>query len=275
MSTLRIIHDNAVDRATSIVASTTASLSTAAENMRNDFKSKLHRSTGTSVTYTLQWASPQTIAGAGFPAINLTPDATIRLRLYNTSNTLIADTGAVTAVPGMPLGLWDWTGPLNGNAFAYGGTPICVIWFDTHYAGTSLVIDVVDPTNPAGYIDCARIVAGGYWATSYNPDYGAEAGIEDMTDNSRSDSGDFVSDRGPMYDRQSIQLNFMPEQDRARMMQIMRSNGSGRNLLLSTLTGNASTLAEQDWIIYGKKANNALSFSHFERHSTTLTVEGW
>ena len=48
MPNLRLIHDNAADRATSLAASTTSGALVAA-NLQNDFKGQVHRSTGTSV----------------------------------------------------------------------------------------------------------------------------------------------------------------------------------------------------------------------------------
>ena len=56
MSNLRLIYDNATDRATSISASTTSGALVAA-NLQNDFKGQVHRSTGTSVSYTLTWTN--------------------------------------------------------------------------------------------------------------------------------------------------------------------------------------------------------------------------
>lgn len=169
MKNLIIIHDNAADRCTSLTASNTSG-TLYASNMLNDLKGLAHRSTGTSVSYTLTWANPQSVGGVGLPATNLTAEATIRVRLYSdtTGTTLVADSGTKYACPGLNLGMWDWTQPLNANAFAYGGASKSAVWFETHFSVRRCVIDLVDTANPAGYIDCSRLVVGAYWSPQYN-----------------------------------------------------------------------------------------------------------
>ena len=97
---LRLIHDNAADRATSLAASTTSGALVAAY-LQNDFKGQAHRSTGTSVSYTLTWTAGETVGGVALPATNLSASATIRCACTATpgGSTLIADSGAVYACP--------------------------------------------------------------------------------------------------------------------------------------------------------------------------------
>ena len=76
MPNLRLIYDNVASSAT-LTASTTAG-TLAASNMLTDVKSVVHRSTGTSVTYTMTWTANQTVGGVALPATNLTSTATIR-----------------------------------------------------------------------------------------------------------------------------------------------------------------------------------------------------
>lgn len=275
MAKLRVIHDNAADRAT-VTASTTAG-SLAASNMLTDIKGEVHRSTGTSVTYTLTWADGESIGGAALPATNLTAEATIQVRLYSdvAATTLIADSGVVYACPGLNLGLWDWTLPLNANAFAFGGLAKAAVWLSDHYFAKACKIDIVDTNNRAGYIDCSRIVAGAYWTPEYNASYGAEVSIVDASTTARNDSGDLLADRGPQHDSLSFSLDFMPEADRARLMMIFRQCGTARNLFVSLLPGDASSVAEQDHMIYGKRANSGISIPMYSAFSNKVTMEGW
>lgn len=276
MPNLRIIHDNAADRATSLAASTTAGTLVAA-NMQNDRKGRVHRSTGTSVTYTLTWTDGESIGAAGLPATNLTADATVRMRLYSdvAGLTQIADSGVVYACPGQALGLWDWTQPLNANAFAYGGASKSAVWFADHYFARRCVIDLVDAGNPAGYIDCARLVIGAWWSPQYNAPYGWQVSSEDSSRSNRTHAGDNPSDRGFQVDKMSLDLKHMKEADRARLMQIVRNIGASRNVFLSLLPANASPVAEQDHMIYGKRANAGLSIDFFNAYSSRLELEGW
>ena len=276
MPNLRLIHDNAADRATSLAASTTAGALVAAY-MQNDFKGQAHRSTGTSVSYTLTWTAGETVGGVALPATNLSASATIRVRLYSDTggSTLIADSGTVYACPGLNLGLWNWALPLNGNAFAYGGASKSAVWFSSHYFARRCVIDLVDTGNPAGYIDNARLVVGAYWEPAYNASYGAQTSVVDRSTNSRNDAGDNLADRSTQHDTLALSLDFLGETDRARLMQIMRNAGTARNVFVSLLPASASPVAEQDAMIYGKRANAAMSFDHYAVFSNKIDIEGW
>ena len=196
MPNLRIIHNNSADIATGLTASTTAG-GLVASNMLNDFKGSVHRSTGTSVTYTLTWLVGQGIGGVSLPATNLTADATWRVRGYSAGagGTLVMDSGVVYACPGGRLGMWDWSRPVNANAFAYGGSAKTALWFAAQPSVKRLEILVEDPTNAAGFIDCARIIAGTFWEPKVNPGYGVSIGVDDSSTNTRNDSGDFITDR--------------------------------------------------------------------------------
>lgn len=276
MPNLRLIHDNAADRATSIAASTTAGALVAAY-MQNDFKGQVHRSTGTSVSYTLTWTAGETVGGVALPATNLSASATIRVRLYSDTGgtTLIADSGTVYACPGLSLGLWNWALPLNGNAFAFGGASKSAVWFSAHYFARRCVIDLVDSGNTAGYIDNARLVVGAYWEPERNASYGATASVVDRTANSRNDAGDNLADRGTQHDTLSLNLEWLGETDRARLMQIMRNAGTARNVFVSLLPGWVDPVAEQDHMIYGKRANAGVSFDHYALFSNKIDIEGW
>lgn len=275
MPNLRIIHDNAADRAT-LTASTTAG-SLVASNMVTEIKSEVHRSVGTSVTYTLTWADGETIGGVALPATNLTADATIQVRLYSdvAATTLIADSGVLDACPGNPIELWDWSQPINVNAFAFGGAAKTAVWFEDQQFAKACKIDVVDTNNGAGYIDCARIVAGAYWEPQYNASYGAQINRPETSKTERNDAGDLIADRGTQYDTLSIDLELMPEADRARLMQIFRQCGTARNLFISLLPNYAYPVAEQDSMIYGKRSNSGIAFRSYNAFSNKIDVEGW
>ena len=276
MSNLRIIHDNAADRATSLAASTTSG-AFAASNMQNDLKGQVHRSTGTSVTYTLTWTGGETVGGVALPATNLSASATIRVRLYSDTGgtTMVADSGAVYACPGLNLGLWNWSLPLNANAFAFGGVSKSAVWFASHYSAKRCVIDVVDSANAAGYIDCARIVAGAYWQPEVNADYGVEVGVLDLASSARNDAGDNLTDRGALYDTMTFSLDQMGATDRARAMQIMRSAGAAKNIFVSVLPGDANPVAEQDYMIFGKRVNATVTMKFLSMFAHRVEIQGW
>lgn len=274
MANLRIIFDNAADRAT-VAASTTASGSSV-QNVQNDYKTVAHRSNGPSVTYTLTWASAQSIGGLHLQG-NYTADATIRVRLYSDAagTTLVADSGVQYACPGLDLGMWDWTQPLNANAFAFGGISKTSVWFPAHHSVRRAVIDVVDTNNPAGYIDTARIVAGGFWSPEYNAGYGVEVSSNDTSTSSRNDSGDLLATRGTKHDVLKFSLENMPETDRGRLMQLLRNVGTAKNFFISLVPDSTSPVRVQDYMVYGNRSNASLRWDWYNGFSNSIDLEGW
>jgi hypothetical protein len=275
MANLRVIWDNAIDRATSLAASTTAG-ALAASNMQNDFKGQVHRSTGTSVTYTATWSAGEVIGGVVLPMTNLSSAATIRVRRYadTACTNLIDDSGTVYACPGLTLGMWNWSQPLDANAFPYAGFSKSSVWM-TPQTVYGLVVDLVDTSNAAGYIDCARLIAGNYWESSKNPSYGAKMSVSDTSKSARNDAGDLLSDLGVKYETLNVNLALLSTSDRAYLLRILRSAGTGRNILASVYPDSGNSTLEQDHTIYGKRSNSDISTDFYNQYSNTLQMESW
>ncbi|WP_426318857.1 phage head spike fiber domain-containing protein [Pseudoduganella sp. R-43] len=85
MNNLRIVHDNAVSRA-ALAASSTAGVLVAG-NLQVDDKSSVWRATGTTGRLTATWAAAESIAAVALPFCNLSPSATMRVRLSNEGGT--------------------------------------------------------------------------------------------------------------------------------------------------------------------------------------------
>lgn len=277
MPNIRILYDNVVATA-ALTASTTAG-ALAASNLLTDVKSAVHRSTGTSVIYTMTWSTVQTVGAVALPATNLTASATIRVQLYSDTSgaALIADSGTMAACPSPMLGLFGWGSSINANAFAHGGASKAAVWFSTQLSTVRrCVITLTDTGNPAGYIDCARLVVGPYWEAIYNPNYGVTAGSIDMTTVERSQSGDQLTVRGAQYQTMSLDLAWLDEVNRAELAKIIRSAGGHTNLFISLLPGDENASAEQDHMIYGKRSTSGVfTFDFYNAFSTRVEMEGW
>lgn len=85
MSNLRIVYDNAADRAAITASSTAGAL--AAANLLTDTKSDVWRATGPSARLTLAWAVAEAIQALVLPFCNLSPTATWRVRATNEAPT--------------------------------------------------------------------------------------------------------------------------------------------------------------------------------------------
>lgn len=275
MANLRIIYDNAADRA-AIEASNTAG-SLVAANLQSDLKGEIHRSVGTSVTFSLYWPGGEGVSAVVLPACNLTATATIRVRLYRDSarTVLLADSGNVFACPGATLGQWRWNVPINANSFIFGNYAKSAVYFEDVFFATVCDIELSDPENQAGHIDCARLVAGVYWSPAFNAGYGAQAEVVDTSVQFRNDAGDLLADRGAQHETLLVPLPYLAEADRAQLLQIFRFVGTAQNFFFSLFPGSGMSLLEQDHMLFGKRTNSGISHDFFNATSTKIDMEGW
>lgn len=275
MANLRIVLDNAADRTTAFVATTTAG-SLVAANMLTDIKSEVWRGTGTTGQFGLTWANGAEIVGVvTLPFCNLTSSATIRVRCYtNIGDSVPAlDTGAQPACPsGFGSYYWGMT-QLGVNAYAYGGSSCATIWF----APTSckyMLVDIADSTNPAGYVEVGKLVTGSYWEASNNCPYGASVTPNDMSKNERSDAGDLRTDRGPRFKSLSFDLQYMTATDRNMLWRILMGSGLRKPLFVSLSPGAVDVIEEQLFQIYGKLSKmSTIKYQFLDQFDSSLDIE--
>jgi hypothetical protein len=254
MPNMRLIYDNAADRASSLAASTTAG-ALAASNMLTDIKTEVHRSTGTSVTYTLEWSSAQFVNAAVLAFANMSSTATMRARGYTETADPdpIVDTGADLCCPYQPFGMWEWGGePLGVNAYAYGGYVYARSYFATN-AIKKLVLDVVDVDNASGYVEVGRIIVGKYWSPDTNPKFGLGIQPESNTEHKRSEAGDLRTEIMPTSRALKMDLNQIANSiDRQRVYDILFGNGMSRPVFVSVFPEDDDPALELSHQLYGK-----------------------
>lgn len=284
MPNMRVISTNLADTAAITQTEGTTASGFSLDSMKTDYKSTFHRTaaTVTTTTYTLTWTADQSINAVALPCTNLTATATIQVVLKNSVGGTIVDSGAITACSGSPIAQLT-TGAPNGNLFQLGVLSKAAVWFTAQYTNVrSLTIRLVDTGNPATFIDCARIVCGQYWQPTYNASRtGLDISVSDSSQNSRTDGGDLVSDRGFVYDELSLSLALLSDTDRDNLLRITRTAGTNRNILVSVFPTdyNASTtrngLTEQQYTVYGKRANSAFNYMIQGFGSSTMQITGW
>ncbi|PHV27267.1 hypothetical protein CSQ93_15370 [Janthinobacterium sp. BJB426] len=274
MVNLRIISDNAGDRAALTASSQAGALGPA--NLQREGKHDVLRSLGLALTITATWPTPEIIGGVALPFCNLTPTATIRVRGYVEPGDAVSDfdTGAVPACEYARLGMWNWGAlPLGVNAFSYGGGTYGRSWFQMRSV-KKLVIDLADPDNPAGYIDAARLVAGAWWSPEHNASYGASVTPADTSNQYRNGAGEQKVERGALYRKLSISLDYLTPLDRAELWRIVRGNGLSHPLFVSLFPDNDDVELEQTHQVYGRLANlAAITTPSFQAYATTIEVE--
>lgn len=271
MPNLRIVSDNAIARAATLVASTTAG-GLAATNLVSDKKSSVHRATSTSVTYTVTWSAAEPISCVALPFCNLSPTATMRVRAYaSNGTTVLYDSGSGLACPAPAQRPRGFTAAQAASAYAYGGGACARRWFSP-VSAFKLVIDVVDAANLQGYIEAACMVVGAVWSPQYNAS-ATSVSMVDRTEVSRSAAGDQLADPGTLSRKVPIDLRAMPEADRARFLDLVR-NSRAYPVLLSVFPEHPDVALERDFMLYGRRTKDSdIAYQFAGAYSTTLEVE--
>lgn len=271
---LRVVYNNAANRGTVTASSTAGSL--VASNLLTDSKSDVWRSTSTTATITVTFASPELVSMVAFPFCNLISTDLLRVKCYtNTGDTTpILDTGNVLANAPVPLGLWDWGNvPLGVNAYSYGGAAYGVAWFETKTVRKVEII-ITATLNPSGYIEAARLVMGTYWSPENDVELSPQLSPIESTTQTRNDSGDLISDIGFMSKKLQLTLPVMTPADRNALLNILRGNGMSRPIFLSLFPEDEDSTREQHYQIYGKlPAQSTVNLPNWNLYSSTIEIE--
>lgn len=283
MNKLRIIHDNAADRAMLTASSQSGTLGPA--NLQRDSKSAVLRSAGTSQQITVTWPAGETLGCVGLTPTNLTSGAYMRVRIWAHPGDVqpAFDSAYVQACAPAPFGTFPFGAlPLGHNAYRWGGVnawsrgagAAAVLWFP-RVRCRLMLIDINDPQNPQGYVEASRLITGDYWDPAYNAEYGAALQVQDSSERYRTGAGTLKTQRGSMSDKLSLQLNHLSADDRIRFMRILRENGGARPMLVSLFPEHADKLLEQDHLVYGLPTNlGAVSTPYYETYAVPLEIEG-
>lgn len=269
---MRIIYDNAGDRATLTASSTAGTL--VAANMQKDNKGSVWRSTSTSATLTLTWPTAELLGGLALAFCNLSSTATLRERGYtNAADTVpVVDTGAVHAAAYAPLGMWDWGIPLGVNAYTYGGGTYGRAWFSKTTV-RKLVIDIVDTANTAGYIEVSRLVAGDYWEPDNDADRAMVVTPQDTSEQYRTQGGTLCFETGVRFRQVDVPLSNMTPLDRSNFWRIVRGNGKTRPMFVSVFPESDDPEMEQAYQVYGALTDMpSISSPYYQQYAASLPV---
>lgn len=271
MPNLRVIYNNVADTAT-LTASTTAS-GFAATNMQNSLKTSVHRSTGTTVTYTLIWGTAQSINCVALPATNLQSTATIQVKVYtlDTDVTALYDTGSLAACTGKTTLLQGGITQPTYIHFAYGGATRTSVWLPSSYSVKKVEIIV---TNSYA-IDCARIVCGSYWEASRQASNGITLGTSDNSEITITRSGNTYVDRKAIFENMSFELQYINDTDRKNFLNIMRSWGTNGLVYICVFPDNTNPEVTQSYSLYGRLQNSSVEYRLYSLYGTNITVDSW
>jgi hypothetical protein len=290
---LRVIYQNLADSAT-ITASSTAGIGTPATNLTKDTKSLVWRSATSSTTspkanLVVTFAS-NIIGGVILPFCNLTSAATIRVRGYTgtaptlagtvdaptvaATGTQVFDTGTVLAAP-YQSAAETGTLAVSNNSYAYGAGTYGRVWVPTPAACTSLLIEITDTGNADKYIEISRLVIGPYWTPKFNTSFGLSTSFKDLSTNSRSESGDLITNRNVRYRCMNFDMQYLTPDDRTSFTKILKGIGLAKGLFISLFPDNSEDWnKEHSHQIYGKLSQiSDINHPLFGVYSTTVDIE--
>lgn len=269
---IRIVHDNAADRATIVADDTADGMGTAC--LKTDIKGEVCRILASSAQLVLTWSVLETVKAVVLPATNLGPSSTIRVRAYLDveGEELLADTGERWAAPGALMAHWTFAQPLNVNAFSEHSVLVAT-YLDEHVACRRIEIDLDDPD--AEFLDLARLVVGPCLGLRYGASVGMRKGVTDLTRTSRSAAGDLRSDWGPKAGTLTFDLAAIEEEARLQVEQLLWGS-VGQPLFVSLLPLDADPVRERQWSCYGRLAQPAaLAMSSRVFYSTQIQMESF
>jgi hypothetical protein len=271
MPKLRIIADDAALRATVTASSTQPGLSVA--SLLTDEPMDVHRMIGKSGSYLLSFAQPELVGGVHFPWTNWSPTATARVRGYSDAGRTqqLSDTGIHPCCPASAPQIRGWTAAQVASAYRYGGGAHARAWF-ANTAAQYLQIDVSDPNNLQGYLECGRIVVGAWWSPEENADYGATLGQGTASTPSRNGAGTRRQTIGPKFDKQSFTLSHLSASDRATLKGIVRANADAP-FIFSLYPDDADAALERDHQGYFYAAPSPMAAAGYERYEMSLELE--
>jgi len=276
---LRVIYDNLIDLSGTTVVPTSSEVATyPISNLKRDAKSQTWRSNNKIVTLTVTFPNTRTISGVFLGFTNLTSAAKITVTATGVSSgTNPSALGAVLCRPWADSA-WDtaYTGGGN-NSYGYGAGSHARVWFSQEVTCTGLTIAIDDnntlQTN--SYLEVSRLIVGKYWSPKYNTEFGLEVGVKDLTTQSRTQSGDLISTRGPRFKTLNFNLNWLTYTDRTVFVNLLKTAGLSRPLLVSLFPNNSDDYeAEQLYQIYGKLTDTpGITHPMFSVYASSVTIE--
>jgi hypothetical protein len=274
MSNLKMMINNAADRATLSASPVAPGMSAAA--MLTDTKSNVCRATGTEIEIVLTWEQAERIGGVHHPWCNGSPLTTIQVLGYadKAGATQLLDTGERLACPARERVLRaPWTPVSAASAYAYGGGAHAFTWFD-NVDVKRLVIRLKDPGNRQGYLEVSRVYVGEAFSPDKNMSYGLGLTPTSTSAPFRTDAGDRRVVRGTKGSKLEIELGHMTERDRSFFWDMLVANGIDVPAIIDLDPGAASAERARDHRMYGVLVQlPAMRRPNFASHMTSLEWE--
>jgi len=183
---------------------------------------------------------------------NLESAATWRVELFNTvdwTGSAVYDSGTVAAVDSVTLGDLDWgVAPLGSGIFdSFLGQKFSIV-FPSRVLHLSGRVTINDSGNSSGNIDASRLYVGDATEFTYNFDR-IDMGWEEDSRLTRSDGGSARADGQIAYRVMDLNLEWLTEADRAKLLDMARFAGRRKDVLVSAFPGETGELLRDSTMI--------------------------
>ena len=274
MNSLRIVADNAADKAAS-VTSTNQLPSLPASNLLLNRKALVWRSSTTTDTLTVTWPSAEIVSGVFLPGCNLTEGSTMRITA-SVGGVQTYDSGEFVPCPPKQFGSFDWgREELGANFYAYSGQmKYAYHWLPGPIEADSVQVFISDPTNPAGYLEAARLVIGNHWSPEVTADLGVQADIADRSTSSRAESGDYISQPGTRHRTLTFSLSALLPEEAAKLSGLIGRAGTTKPVFVSLYPEHEDSSLEQAYQIFGSQPKTSpTAINSFNAYRQQISLE--
>ena len=274
MNSLRIVADNAADKAAS-VTSTNQLPTLPASNLLLNRKALVWRSPSTTDTLTVAWPSTEIVSGVFLPGCNFTEDAVIRITA-SLGGVQTYDSGDFLPCPPKQFGSFDWgREELGANFYAYSGQlRYAYHWLPDAVEADRLQVVISDTHNPDGYLEAARLVIGNHWSPETTADLGVQLDVADLSSTVRSASGDYVSRPGTRHKTLSFSLSALLPDEAAKLAGLIARAGTTKPVLVSLYPEHEDSSLEQAYQIYGSQPKTSpTAINSFNAYRQQISLE--
>jgi hypothetical protein len=271
---MRIVHDNAFDRATVSVNATQGSY--IASNLKLDIKSLTWRSGSVNAEIYATWTVAENISAVILPFCNLSRTALMTIQLYSdvAGTNKIYERVSIVADASTRIMPKNLSAAQAVSAYELAAGACVAVYLPAQYAAKKMVIYIYDPQNAQGSIDVSRVIAGTYFEPQYGASYGLASTPVDSSKNTRSRAGDLISDAGTTSRKVSFTLGNLKPQDRAEIAKILLENGIRNPLWISLFPQSADLNLERDHQCYGKLTqSSAITLPFCNTFSAQVEIE--
>ncbi|WP_143814585.1 hypothetical protein [Magnetofaba australis] len=274
---MRIVPENLADLAT-LTCAPTPLAEQPVTHLQDLRRQRMMRTVDTADhVITATWSAPQRISCIGLFGHNMRKSsAQWRVQLFSDSawTTSVYDSGSIpmTVVKGFRALTWR-VDAWRATIFSDRDSAFSVLWLDDSHAIQSLRITLSDTTNPDGYLEAYRLLAGLHWQPTHGPAFGASLQVDDPTELTQTAGGTLAAvSRGAPTRRLSLELRWMSRDADARRLIEMLSNQSKRKQMLLSLFPGAGSGEEIDYTILGRISDSPqIAIVHPQRARAKLT----